>query len=130
MNFSFSAIVSLAPRNHVSFIGSYGRQGPPSRLKMGALETASRSLETPSLGARTRAALLLPKEFGPYRILEQLGQGAMGAVFLAEDTRLRRKVALKAPKFAPDDGPAVLERFLDDICASRRPALPAPALTA
>ncbi len=35
------------------------------------------------------------KEVGPYKILNLLGQGGMGAVYLAENRRVNKKVALK-----------------------------------
>src|SRR4051812_26703679 len=40
--------------------------------------------------------MLSPGEtFGPYRVISPLGQGGMGEVYLAEDTRLHRHIALK-----------------------------------
>jgi serine/threonine protein kinase len=38
-----------------------------------------------------------PSVLGPYRIEAQLGQGGMGRVFRATDTRLHRSVAIKIP---------------------------------
>src|SRR5688500_3598587 len=48
---------------------------------------------------------------GPYKLLEQVGEGGMGVVFLAEQTRpVRRQVALKIVK-AGMDTKQVVARF-------------------
>ena len=51
------------------------------------------------------------KTLSHYRLLEEIGQGGMGAVFLAEDTRLDRKVALKVLPEGVTADPERLERF-------------------
>ena len=54
----------------------------------------------------------LSGQFGRYRILRTLGQGAMGTVYLAEDTQLERQIAAKTPHFRDDADEESLERLL------------------
>ena len=55
---------------------------------------------------------MIGKTISHYRILEKIGQGGMGEVFLADDTSLHRKVALKFLPPEMQQDAAARKRFL------------------
>jgi serine/threonine protein kinase len=57
---------------------------------------------------------------GPYRVVKELGRGGMGAVYLALDTRLDRKLALKVMLPESAANPEAKERFLREARATAK----------
>src|SRR5215213_890111 len=54
---------------------------------------------------------MLARTISHYRILHKLGEGGMGVVYQAEDTRLGRVVAVKFLSDALSNDPRAVERF-------------------
>ena len=82
---------------------------------IGLHENAGDFLEQPAAGAGPtfdqRPLERLGTEIGPYKLLQQIGEGGMGTVFMAEQTQpVQRRVALKIIK-AGMDTRQVIARF-------------------
>ncbi|MGL4419304.1 MAG: serine/threonine-protein kinase, partial [Gemmataceae bacterium] len=95
-------------------------EGLPSDATQSAALLVQKGLLT-----RFQAKLLLTGRYrgfrlGAYIIREQIGQGGMGAVYLAEHETLRRKVALKVltPPKQDANGKLTIERFLREARAA------------
>ncbi|MFK7821444.1 MAG: protein kinase [Planctomycetaceae bacterium] len=73
------------------------------------VRAAAESTFTP--GADVAESRTIPAQVGRYKILEQIGEGGMGSVFMAEQSEpLKRRVALKVIK-AGMDSEQVIARF-------------------
>jgi serine/threonine protein kinase len=60
------------------------------------------------------------QQLGPYRLLRRLGAGGMGVVYLAEDPRLQRQIALKLIKPGLLVRPDAHDRFLREARAAAK----------
>ena len=80
----------------------------PACVLRGVLETASAAG-----GAKSApiAREVLPRSFGPYRLIEEIGRGGMGVVYRAEQPGLGRMVAVKLLLAGAFSSEAMLRRF-------------------
>ncbi|WP_428268364.1 protein kinase domain-containing protein [Haliangium sp.] len=77
----------------------------------------SRSEASPGNGASSSSLPLPGARIGQYEIIRELGRGGMGAVFLARDTKLGRRVAIK---FLDSPQPELSARFILEARATAR----------
>lgn len=78
------------------------------------------ALENQDDNTRTHIVLTKGTMVSYYRIVEKIGAGGMGEVYLAEDTKLKRKVALKFLPVNQTDDKAVLQQFSLEAQAAAR----------
>ena len=57
---------------------------------------------------------MIGKTISHYKILEKLGDGGMGEVYLAQDTKLKRKIAIKFLPKEYSSNPEAKKRFMTE----------------
>ncbi len=67
-----------------------------------------------------RTTASIPKRIGDYQIIELIGSGGMGQVYLAEHTRMQRIVAIKMLPVERMEDPEAIARFYDEVRAASR----------
>ena len=100
----FLQVADLGPAERTAFLDRECSEAPELRSRLEAMLVHDSAVpEVVETGAMIRNATIapepVPERIGPYRILARLGEGGMGVVYRAEQTRpVRREVAVKLIK--------------------------------
>jgi predicted Ser/Thr protein kinase len=117
----FDKAVELDPDQQSELLDKACAENPSLRAELESLLASYRTsdafmenpvlLEAPRLLEEASISAPVGRQLGQYLIVTELGKGGMGIVYLAEDTRLGRRVAMKAvaPKLTSQE--QVRERF-------------------
>ena len=125
------AALKRDPEERAAFLDAACADRPSLRAAVESLLTAhaeeaegstSVTPRHPPASAGGRPDRGAPQTIGPYLIRHEIARGGMGVVYLAEDTRLSRRVALKALPAMTSPDPSARERL-------RREARAAAALS-
>ena len=100
------AVADLSEAERVAFLDEACKDDPDLRREIDSILAHEMDLTAPDRAAGAASSSHLgfhPTEIGPYKVLERIGEGGMGAVYLAEQTEpVRRRVALKVIKLGMD----------------------------
>ena len=124
----FQAALELEPRERTSYI-SEACSGDAALLKEVEYLLASDGQQWELIGtpafemvapllAKDQLALEAGDSIGHYQVVSLLGAGGMGQVYLAEDAKLRRKVALKLLPASYTRDESRLRRFQQEARAA------------
>ena len=98
-----------------SAVTSSGFGGARTTSGFGGDKTLSGAFPAPAAGLQPGSTL-----GGRYEILDQLGEGGMGAVYKARDTAVDRLIALKLIRPDLAGNPAILQRFTQELVLARQ----------
>jgi serine/threonine protein kinase len=112
-----AALMKEGPTERAAFLNQACADDAALRQRVESLLAANQELgsfmDVPSSTASIAPAPLesVGAQIGPYKLLQQIGEGGMGTVFMAEQTKpVQRKVAIKLVK-AGMDSRQVIARF-------------------
>jgi len=113
------SVLECAPEERAAFLTEACAGDPELRAEVDSFlqfqDEASQFIEQGALHVAAETLVrepgsLFPRQIGEYQILSRIGVGGMGEVYLAEETKLRRKVALKLVRAGMDTS-EILARF-------------------
>lgn len=122
----YQAAIELGQDERARFLDESSGGDEEIRLEVESLlacaEENSDFLEKPVIGEVAEAIVsqrsLTGRKILQYNVIELLGSGGMGEVYLAEDTRLRRKIALKILPPSLGENTKFVHRFEREACAA------------